>query len=326
MRRRPVLAGLAAFLASAPALAQGTAKRVGVLMGYGQADAGAGDDVAGLVQGLAALGWKESANIHVEWRWAAGDPVLFERHAVELAALQPDVLIAQGTPSLKALRPKAGAIPIIFTIVTDPVGQGFVESLAHPGGTITGFTDFDPSMAGKWLQMLTETRPAVSRALVLYNPDTAPFAGTMIRAIQETAPSFGVTALAAPCHDAGAVEAAFADNARDTGGGVIVLPDLFNLVNRNAIVASAERHRLPVVYFNRTFTIAGGLMSYGVDYAEQFRNAAGYVDRLLKGAHATDLPVQQPDKFDLSINLKTARALGIEIAPTTVALADDVIE
>ena len=326
MRRRPILAGIAAALVSAPVFAQGRVRRVGVLMGYGQADSGANDDVAGLVQGLAALGWKEGVNIHVEWRWAAGDPALFERHAVDLVALQPDVLIAQGTPSLKALRPKAGAIPIVFTIVTDPVGQGFVESLAHPGGTITGFTDFDPSMAGKWLQMLTETRPRVSRAVILYNPETAPFADTMISAIRETAPSFGVTAIVAACQDAGGVEAALADNAREAGGGVIVLPDLFNLVNRNAIVASAARHRLPVVYFNRTFTVAGGLMSYGVDYADQFRQAAGYVDRVLKGGRAADLPVQQPDKFDLSINLKTARALGITIAPTTVAIADDVIE
>jgi putative ABC transport system substrate-binding protein len=324
MKRRSFLA--AASLAPAIARAQGHARSVGVLMGYGQADAGAGDDAAGLMQGLAALGWNEGGNIHVEWRWAAGDPALFERHAADLLTLKPDVLVAQGTPSIKALRPKAGAIPIVFTIVTDPVGQGFVESLAHPGGTVTGFTDFDPSMASKWLQMLTETRPTVSRVVVLYNPGTAPFAGTMLRAIEQTALAFGVTAQAAACHDAGAVEAALADAARAAGGGVIALPDLFNLVNRGAIIASAARHRLPAVYFNRTFTLAGGLMSYGVDYTDQFRRAAGYVDRLLKGAQAADLPVQQPDKFDLSINLKTAKALGIEIPPATLAIAADVIE
>ena len=324
MKRRSLLA--AAALAPAIARAQGHVRRVGVLMGYGQADAGASDDAAALMRGLAALGWKEGGNIHVEWRWAAGDPALFELHAADLLALKPDVLVAQGTPSIKALRPKARAIPIVFTIVTDPVGQGFVESLAHPGGTVTGFTDFDPSMASKWLQMLTETRPTVSRVVALYNPDTAPFAGTMIRAIERTAPSVGVATQAAACHDAGAAEAALADVARDAGGGVIALPDLFNLVNHGAIIASAARHRLPVVYFNRTFTLAGGLMAYGVDYTEQFRRAAGYVDRLLKGAHAADLPVQQPDKFDLSINLKSAQALGIEIPPAMLAIADDVID
>jgi putative ABC transport system substrate-binding protein len=162
--------------------------------------------------------------------------------------------------------------------------------------------------------------------VALYNPDTAPFAGTMIRAIEQTAPAFGITTRAAACDDAGAAEAALAETAHEAGGGAIALPDLFNLVNRRAIIASAARHRLPVVYFNRTFTIAGGLMSYGVDYTDQFRRAAGYVDRLLKGAHAADLPVQQPDKFDLSINLKTAKALGIEIPPSMLAIAADVIE
>ncbi len=329
MRRRTVLAATAAAAVLAPtfAQAQGRTRRVGVLMGYRENDTGATDYVGALMQGLNGLGWKPGANLQMDWRWAGGDPALFERHAAELTALGPDALVAQGTPSLNALRSKAGAVPIVFTIVTDPVGQGLVASLAKPGGTITGFTDFDPSMAGKWMELLTEIRPAVSRASVLFNPETAPFAATMVRAIEAAAPSFRVAVRQTPCRDDAGIEAMMDELARDgAGGGIVVLPDLFNLVHRATIIAGADRYRLSIVYFNRTFTTAGGLMSYGVDYADQFRRAASYVDRLLKGASAADLPVQQPDKFDLTINLATARRRGVEIAPNLLAIADNVIE
>ncbi len=325
MRRRPVLAGLAAapvaVLASAPAFAQGKARRIGVLMGYSEKDTGAADYITALTQGLAMLGWKLGANVEIVWRWAEGKPALFERYAAELVALKSDALVAHGTPAVKALKPKAATIPIVFTIVTDPVGQGMVGSLAHPGGTMTGFTDFDPAMAGKWMELLSQIKPKVARVVALFNPETAPFAGPMLKAIEQAAPSFGIVPTSMQCRDDAAIEAAL--SATD---GAVALPDLFNLVHRQAIVAAAARHRVPVIYFNRTFTAAGGLMSYGVDYAEQFRRAATYLDRLLKGARAGDLPVQQPDKFDLSLNLKTARALGIELSATAVAVADDVIE
>ena len=321
MRRRPVLAGLAAILASAPALAQGRAKRIGVLMGYSEDDPGASDYITALTQGLNAHGWTLGTNIEIVWRWAEGTPALFERHATELVALKPAVLLAQGTPSVKALRTRAGTIPIVFTIVTDPVGQGMVESLAHPGGTVTGFTDFEPAMAGKWMELLSQVKPKVSRVAVLFNPETAPFAGEMLRAIEKAAPTFGITAVATPCADDAAIEAAV--SATD---GAVALPDLFNLVHRRAIVSSAARHRVPVIYFNRTFTAAKGLMSYGVDSADQFKRAADYIDRLLKGVPASDLPVQQPAEFDLSVNLRTAKALGIELPQTMVIVADDVIE
>lgn len=325
MKRRSFLA--AAALAPLGAQAQGRARRIGVLMGFRENDAGATDYVGALMQGLNGLGWKQGANLEVDWRWAAGDPALFERYAAELVALQPDAVVAQGTPSVNALRPKAGTVPIIFTIVTDPVGQGLVASLAKPGGTITGFTDFDPSMAGKWMELLTEIRPPVSRASALFNPDTAPFAGTMMRAIEAAAPSFGIAVRQAPCRDDAGIDAMMEELAREgAGGGIVVMPDLFNLVHRATIIAGANRHRLSTVYFNRTFTQAGGLMSYGVDYVDQFRRAASYVDRVLKGASPADLPVQQPDKFDLTINLRTARLRGVEIASNLLAIADDVID
>jgi len=328
MRRRAVLAAAAAaVLAPGIARPQARVRRIGVLMGFRENDTGATDYIGALMQGLNGLGWKPGVNLQVDWRWAAGDPALFERYAAELVALQPDALVAQGTPSVNALRPKAGTVPIVFTIVTDPVGQGLVASLAKPGGTITGFTDFDPSMAGKWMGLLSEIRPPVSRASVLFNPDTAPFAGTMVRAIEAAAPSFSIAVRQTPCRDDAGIESMMEELARDgRGGGLVVLPDLFNLVHRATIIAAADRHRLSTIYFNRTFTTAGGLMSYGVDYADQFRRAASYVDRLLKGASAADLPVQQPDKFDLTINLRTARLRGVEIAPNLLAIADDVID
>ena len=327
MKRRTVLAAAAAALAPGIARAQGRVRRVGVLMGYRENDAGAADHVGALVQGLSELGWKAGANLHMDWRWAGGDPALFESHAAELMTLKPDALVAQGTPSVNALRARAGAVPIVFTIVTDPVGQGLVASLAKPGGTLTGFTDFDPSMAGKWMELLTEIRPSVSRAAVLFNPETAPFAATMMRAIETAAPSVGVAVRATPCRDDAGIEAIMTDLARDGGGGgVVVLPDLFNLVHSATIIASADRRRVSTVYFNRSFNVSGGLMSYGVDYADQFRRAASYVARLLKGARAADLPVQQPDKFDLTINLRTARKRVVEFTPNLIAIADDVIE
>jgi putative ABC transport system substrate-binding protein len=323
VRRRPVLAGIASVLASAPALAwgQGERRHVGVLMGYRENDPGVADSIAALTQGLGAHGWKLGGNIEVVWRWADGVPALFERYAAELVERKPDALLAQGTPSVKALKAVAGGTPIVFTIVTDPVGQGMVESLAHPGGTVTGFTDFDPAMASKWMELLSEVTPKVSRVAVLFNPETAPFAAPMIQAIEQAAPSFGITPKAAPCRDEAAIEAALG-----VSDGAVALPDLFNLVHRRAIVAAAARRHMPVIYFNRTFTAAGGLMSYGVNYADQFRRAADYLDRLLKGARAADLPVQQPAEFDLSVNLKTAKALGIELPQTMVSVADEVIE
>jgi putative tryptophan/tyrosine transport system substrate-binding protein len=300
-------------------------RRLGVLMGspndaVGQANATA------LVQGLGALGWQEGRNLHIALRWFGGiDLVLFERYVAEVFAFGPEVLVT-GTAQMAAVRRRTNTIPIVFTNVTDPIGQGFVERLAHPGGNITGFSNYDPPMAGKWLTMLTQITPPVSRVAVLYNPATAPFAGLLLRAIEEAAPSLKVTVRAAPVNDDAEIEALMVGLAREERGGLLVLPNLFTTVHRDAIVTLATRHRLAAVYAFRYFTAIGGLMSYGIDQPDLYRRAAGYVDRILKGAKPGDLPVQRPTKFELSINLKTAAALGITIAPSLLATADEVIE
>ena len=330
MKRRAVLAGFAAMVATRPLRAQTPAHdgahRLGVLMGNRADDPVAQSYAAALTRGLAALDWRAGGNLRIDWRWTGGDPALFDRYAAELVALRPDLLLAQSSPSVAALRRNTGTIPIVFTMVTDPVGQGFVENLAHPGGNVTGFSDFNVLMAGKWLEMLAQVLPPVARVAVLYNPATAPYAGLMMRAIEDAAPSFAITAKAVPCHDDAGIEAVIADLARQQHGGLLVLTDIFNIVHRDTILASAARHRLPTLYFTRSFTIAGGLMSYGIDYADLFLRSAAYIDRILKGASPRDLPVQEPTKFELVINLKTAKARDIDLSTTLLATADEVIE
>jgi putative ABC transport system substrate-binding protein len=330
MKRRAVLAGLAAMLAPRALVAQTPARdgprRLGVLMGNSANDPVGQAYAAALTQGLRALGWQERGNLRIDWRWSGGDPALFDRDAAELVALDPDVLLAQSSPSVVALRQKTNTIPIVFTMVSDPVGQGFVATLAHPGGSVTGFSDFNALMAGKWLEMLTQVSPPVARVAVLYNPATAPYAGLMLRAIDDAAPSFAITAQAAPCRDDTGIESVIAELAQGARGGLLVLTDIFSIVHRDTILAAAARHRLPTVYFTRAFTVAGGLMSYGVDYADLFLRSASYIDRILNGATPRDLPVQQPTKFELVINLRTAKARSIDLSTTLLATADEVIE
>jgi putative ABC transport system substrate-binding protein len=300
-------------------------RRLGVLMG-GPNDPLGQIHAAALVQGLSALNWHEGGNLRIDWRWAGGNPALYERYATELIALNPEVIAAWGSPSVAALRRQTSTIPIVLVNITDPVGQGFVESLAHPGGNITGFTDYDPPMAGKWLGMLTQITPPVARVAVLFNPSTAPFAGLMLRVIEESARSLAVEVRAAPCHEDAEVEALIAGLAREERGGLLVLPENFNIVHRDGIITLAARFRLPAVYPYRFFTAIGGLMSYGIDPDDLFLRAASYVDRILKGAKPADLPVQNPNKFELVINLKTAKALGLTVAPLLLDTADEVIE
>jgi putative ABC transport system substrate-binding protein len=330
MKRRTVLAGIAATLAPRVLTAQTPLRDgpriLGVLMGNLAGDPVGEAYSAALMQGLGALGWRNGANLRADWRWTGGDPALFDRYAAELVALGPDVLLAQSSPSVVALRRLSNTIPIVFTMVTDPVGQGFVDSLAHPSGNVTGFSDFNALMASKWLEMLAEVTPSVARVAVLYNPATAPFAGLMMRAVEDAAPSFGITVQAAPCRDVADIAAVTAELAQKERGGLLVLTDIFAIVHRDAILSSAAEHRLPAVYFTRSFTAAGGLMSYGIDYADLFLRSAAYVDRILKGTSPRDLPVQQPTKFELAINLRTAKARGINLSTTLLATADEVIE
>ena len=279
-----------------------------------------------LKQSLAALDWKEGSNLRIDWHDGGGDLALIERAADQLIAAAPDVLLAVGTPCVAELRRRTSTIPIVFAVVTDPIDQGFVAGLSHPGGNVTGFTDYDGPMAGKWLEMLMQIAPSAGHVAVLYNPATAPFAGIMMRTLQEAAPSLAVTVRAVPLRDAAAIAPTIAALSAERGTALLVLPDFFTMTNRAAILASAAQANLPAVYWNRAFVDDGGLMSYGTDNSDIIRGAAAYIDRILKGEKPVDLPVQNPTKFELALNLKTAKALGITISPTLLATADEVIE
>jgi putative tryptophan/tyrosine transport system substrate-binding protein len=321
-----LLGGAATWPLAAQAQQSQRARRVGVLSVFAEHDPVGQVRAAALVQGLDALTWHEGSNLRIDWRWAGGDTALYERYAAELVSLGPDVLVAIATPSVAALRRRTTTIPIVFAGVTDPVGQGFVASLSRPAGNVTGFADLDLPIVGKWLDMLTQVTPPVTSVALLFNPTSAPLPGLMVRAIEDAEPLRGLLARAAPVYDEAGVVSAIAALSQEPHGGLIVLPDSFTVASRAVILDSTARTRLPAVYWNRSFTDDGGLMSYGVDYADLYRRAAGYVDRILKGAKPGELPVQNPTKLELVVNLKTAKALGIAIAPTLLATADGGIE
>jgi putative ABC transport system substrate-binding protein len=332
MRRREfiTLFGGAAFAWPLAARAQQPAqmRRLGILMAQAENDPEGRAQAAAVVQALAALNWHDGGNLHIDWRWGGGggDPALFARYAAELVALGPEVLLADSTPSLEALRRQTGTIPIVFTAVIDPIGQGFVASLARPGGNITGFSAWDAPMAGKWLGLLTQITPPVARVAVLFHPATAPYAGLMVQLIEEAAPSFAVAVRPAPIKSHSEVETMMAGLVREGGDGVLVLSSAFTVAHRAAIIASVAQHRLPAIYGFPVFAASGGLMSYGTDLIDLHRRPADYVDRIFKGARPRDLPVQLPTKFNFVINLKTAKALGITIPTALLALADEAIE
>jgi len=277
-------------------------------------------------QGLQELGWAEGRNFRADYRWPSGDLDRMRAIAKEFVDLKPDVMFAGNTPSVEALLRETRTIPIVFTNLADPVETGLVGSLARPGGNTTGFTGFEYSLAGKWLEMLKEIAPAVTRVAVLFNPETAPYAQQYLSFIETSAPTFGVTANAASIRSISEIETAIEAQARASGGGLIVLPDTFTFANRAPLIALAARHRLPAIYAIRGQAVDGGLLSYGPDTVDLYRRAAGYVDRILKGEKPGDLPVQAPTKYELVINLKTAKALDLEVPPTLLARADAVIE
>jgi putative ABC transport system substrate-binding protein len=274
---------------------------------------------------LRDMGWVKGRNLSIEYRWA-GDGNLLRDHAAELLAMAPDLIFANSTPVTVALREQSQAVPIVFTQVVDPVGQGLVSNLARPSGNLTGFTSFEFSIGTKWLEALKQTAPRVTRVALVFNPQSAPYADLFLRPVEAAAPSFSVTPIAAAVRDSADVDRVFDALVHEPNGGLMVLPDISMTNYREAIVALAARHRVPAIYPFRFFATSGGLMSYGTDVVEIFRRAAGYVDRILKGTSPGELPIQAPNKYELVINLKTAKALGLELPPTLVARADEVIE
>jgi putative ABC transport system substrate-binding protein len=268
----------------------------------------------------------DGKNVRIYYRFASSDPVFFKKYAMELVDLSPDVILASSTPSVQAFKSLTRSIPIVFAMVKDPVGQGFVQSLARPGGNMTGFSTLDAQLSGKWLGLLRDVAPSVTRVAVMYNPATAPFAGSYMINASEASPSFGMTVTPAPVHDDTSIEEAVAALASQLGSGLVVLPEAFTDSHRATIAAAAVRHRLPTIGLNDRFPRAGGLMSYYIDVVDIHAQAASYVDRILKGANPADLPVQQPTKFLFTLNLTTAKALGLQVPSGIVAIADEVIE
>jgi putative ABC transport system substrate-binding protein len=276
-------------------------------------------------KGLRPWGGRTEKNIRIDYRWDIGGPEQALVAAKELIDLRPDLILPSTTPMVSAVRQESRSLPIVFVNISDPIGTGFVESLARPGGNITGFTNFEYGMGAKWIQLLKEIAPATTRVVIIANqknPNTALYRN----AIEPAAPAAGLELIVAGCNTAGDIEHAIETFARQSNGGLLVIPDPLTVSYRDAIVAQAAQHRMPAVYPYRFFATVGGLMSYGVDSDDPFRRAASYVDRILKGAKAGDLPIQQPTKFELVINIKTAKALGLTIPPTLLATADEVIE
>jgi len=300
---------------------QGATKRIGVLMTGSEAQA----RLTAFVQGLQQLGWTVGQNIQVDYRWGSGNADAMRKYAAELIALAPHVMMVDGSPAVVAVQAAGSKVPIVFGAVIDPVGGGFVESLARPGGDVTGFLMYEYGISGKWLELLKEVAPRVTRAAVLRDVAIAAGSG-QLGAIQSVAPQLGVETHPVGVRDANEIERGIAAFARGSNGGLIVTGSGLAVIHRDLIVTLAARHKLPAVYYRRLYVTDGGLISYGPDFTDQFWRAASYVDRILKGEKPADLPVQAPTKYELVINLKTARALGIEIPPTLLARADEVIE
>jgi putative ABC transport system substrate-binding protein len=299
-------------------------RRIGVLFGAAANDPDIARRIAAFVQGLQELGWNEGRNVRFEYRWGGGNADIIRKHAEELAALTPDVILATGN-TVEQLLQVTRVVPIVFAIVQDPVGSGFVESLSQPGGNATGFMQFEYGLSGKWLELLKEIAPGATRAAVLRDPAITAGIG-QFAVIQSVASSIGVDVSPVNLRDAGEIERAVTAFARSANGGLVVTASALSLVHSELILALAARYKLPAIYPRRSFVVAGGLISYGFDALDQIERAAGYVDRILKGEKPADLPVQAPTKYELAINLKTAKTLALEIPSSVLARADEVIE
>jgi ABC-type uncharacterized transport system substrate-binding protein len=318
-----LLGGAAAWPLTARA--QERVKRVGVLLPGSADNPEYQARLAAFHQGLAVLGWTIGRNVHIETRWATSNAAALRKHAAELAALAPDVILANGSAAVAPLLEATRTVPIVFVIVPDPVGGGFVDSLARPGGNATGFTLYEYGISAKWLELLKEIAPGVRQVAVLRDAGLSVGAG-QFGAMQSVAPSFGVELRPIDVRDAPEIERAITAFARSANGGLVVTGSALAVTHRETIAALAARHKLPAVYSGRFYVTVGGLLSYGPDFLDQFRQAAGYVDRILKGEKPADLPVQAPTKYELAINLKTAKALGLTVPSSLLARADEVIE
>jgi putative ABC transport system substrate-binding protein len=329
MRRREfitLIGGAAAWPLAARAQPAEGVRRIGLLMGaFAESDPEGQTFAAAFREGLQKLGWTEGRNIRIDARWAAGDAEAMQRLAKELVALQPDLIVSPNTPTTAALLQQTRTIPIIFVNVADPIDSGFVASLSRPGGNITGFILMEPTIVGKWLELLKEIAPGVARVALLFNPATATYFDIYLKPFKAAALTFGVEAISAPVHDSSDIGPVLAAQARDPNGGLIVMPDAFLNAHREAITSLAARYRLPAVYPHRIFPDAGGLLSYGNALIDNYRRTASYVDRILKGEKPSELP-SMPVKFELVINLKTAKTLGLEVPLFLQQRADEVIE
>jgi len=329
MKRRDFISaivGVAAWPVAVRAQQPGRLRRIGVLMGYAERNLEAQAWVKAFLQGFKELGWIVGRNVSIEFRFGAGDADRMKAYAKELVGLTPAVILAESSPATAALRQATRTTPIVFVNVFAPVGQRFVSNLARPGGNITGFSSIEPEMGGKWLGLLKEVAPLLARVAVIYNLKTGPFSPLFLQAVEKAAPSFAVKPIATPIHDIADIERAISAFAHDSNGGLVVLPSTFLVAHRQLIFEKAVQYRLPAIYGFRFFAVDGGLMSYGVDVSDLFRRSASYVDRILKGKKPGDLPVQAPTKYQLVINLKTAKAIGLNVPPTLLTRADEVIE
>jgi putative ABC transport system substrate-binding protein len=329
MKRREFIAGLGAAAWPGLACAQqtGRMRRVGVLMAMFETDPEAKAQLSAFMQGLAELGWIDGRTARMDVRWAASSMDRARTYAKELVELQPDVIFADSTPEAAALHRETRTIPIVFVLVSDPIGEGFVAGLPRPGGNMTGFIPNEPALTGKWLELLTQIAPGVKRVAIIFNPDSSPYVKSdYLPQFEAAAPSFKVAPIIAPVRSDAEIETVITSLGSEPGGGLIVMPGVFMNVHRTTTILLAARNNVPAVYPSSDYVKDGGLLSYGAELGDMFRRAAPYVDRILRGAKPAELPVQLPTKFELVINLKTAKALGLTMPPGLLALADEVIE
>jgi putative ABC transport system substrate-binding protein len=329
MRRREFIAGLgvAAWPLVGRAQQIDRVRRVGALMQNDETDPEAKSWLSRFTQGLAELGWTDGRNVRTDVRWASGNVDRMRMFARELVGLQPDVILVMSTPATAALQRETRTIPIIFAAISDPVGSGFVAGLPRPGGNITGFISYEASLAGKWLQLLTEIAPGVKRAAAIFNPDTASINRSYyLPSFEQTARLLNIEPITALVHNDAEIAAAITSLGREPGGGLVVMPDSFMVVHRASTISSAAQNNVPAVYWHSVYARDGGLLAYGSDFGDLFRRAAAYVDRILRGENPAELPVQVPTKFEMALNTKTAKALGLAVPQSILLRADEVIE